>query len=415
MNSITPRRGRHMVGLVGSRRQRLIARLFAPMLNKIDERIEIGAIELMTPDGRFRILGGRAPGPVAHIDLNRWRALVRAARLGAIGWFEAWEKEEWSSPDVMPFFEIILRNRSTLGNVARATGLARLKRRIIHALRRNNRRGARRNILAHYDLGNDFYAAWLDKTMSYSSGLFVQPRNGDETLEAAQRRKVSAIGKRLKLKPKSSVLEIGSGWGYFAKICARKGHDVTGITLSPSQKLYAERGLAALANPPKFELRDYRDMIGQFDAIASVEMVEAVGQRYWPDFLDAVARLLKPGGRAALQYIAVADDVFDAYSKGVDFIQAYIFPGGMLLSESRFRALAEARGLAWTDVHHFPLDYAETLRRWRARFDDAVAEGKLPAGFDARFVRLWRYYLMYCEGGFRGGGITVAQVTLIKE
>jgi cyclopropane-fatty-acyl-phospholipid synthase len=404
-----------MVANRGSRRQRLLARCFAPMLDRLDARIVIGAVEVMLPDGTVRILGGRGQGPLAHIDLNRWRALLRAVRSGAIGWFEAWDKGEWSSPDPVVFFDVFMRNRSTLGPAGRPTGLSRILKRARHVLRRNSRSGARRNILAHYDLGNDFYASWLDKTMSYSSAIFATPRNGEERLESAQRRKVAAIGKRLRLKPGAKLLEIGSGWGYFSRICAKKGHDVTGITLSPSQKLYAEQGLAILANPPKFLLCDYRDMTGQFDAIASIEMVEAVGQRYWPDFLDAVARLLKPGGRAALQYIAVADDIFEHYAQSVDFIQAYIFPGGMLLSESRFRALAQARGLDWCDEEHFPLDYAETLRRWRARFDDVVSQGKLPPGFDARFVRLWRYYLMYCEGGFRGGGITVAQVTLVKQ
>ena len=163
-----------------------------------------------------------------------------------------------------------------------------------------------------------------------------------------------------------------------------------------------------------YQLRDYRDVEGSFDAIASIEMVEAVGQHYWPDYLDCIARNLKPGGRAAIQYIAIAEDIFEAYASGVDFIQAYVFPGGMLLSESRFRALAAARGLRWEDPQHFPLHYAETLRRWRVRFDDAVEAGKLPGGFDQRFIDLWRYYLMYCEGGFRGGTIDVAQVTLVK-
>ncbi len=404
-----------MIGVSQGPLRRIVARCFSPMLDKIDARLNCGTLEVMLPDGRFRILGGRAPGPTAHIDLIKWRALVRAARSGAIGWFEAWDSGEWSSPDVIPFFEVIMANRTALGKIARPTGLSRLWKRLMHATRSNSRAGARRNILAHYDLGNDFYAAWLDTTMSYSSGIFTHPITGDEALETAQTRKVAEIIKRLRLPPRSTVLEIGSGWGYLSSVIAEEGHAVTGITLSPSQKLFAEQHAAASANPPSFQLCDYRDMAGQFDAIVSVEMVEAVGQRYWPDFLDAVDRLLKPGGRAALQYIAVADDVFDAYAKGVDFIQAYIFPGGMLLSESRFRALAEARGLAWTEERHFPLDYAETLRLWRLRFEDAVERGALPQGFDSRFVRLWRYYLMYCEGGFRGGGITVAQVTLKKH
>jgi cyclopropane-fatty-acyl-phospholipid synthase len=331
-----------------------------------------------------------------------------------VGGYKGWEKGEWDSPDPIPLFDILMRNRATLGGAASASGLARLRTRIYHRLRRNHRKGAAKNIVAHYDLGNDFYRAWLDRTMSYSSAMFAEPINGEERLEAAQKRKLSVLGKRLALAPQSSVLEIGCGWGTFAKLCAEKGHHVTAITLSPSQKLWAENHVFAHANPPQIRLCDYRDATGSFDAIASIEMVEAVGAEYWPDYLDAIARLLKPGGRAALQYILIADDAFEAYAAHPDFIQTYIFPGGMLISESRFRALAQARGLRWEDPQHFGLHYAETLRRWRIRFDDAVEAGKLPAGFDARFIRLWRFYLMYCEGGFRSGGINVAQVTLVK-
>jgi cyclopropane-fatty-acyl-phospholipid synthase len=351
---------------------------------------------------------------VAQVNLNSWRAFVRLGRTGTVGWYDAWAKGEWDSPDPVPLFELFVRNRKALGNTARPSGLSRLIKLAGHALRRNNRTGAKRNIMAHYDLGNDFYKAWLDPTMSYSSAIFSEPLMGEEKLESAQKRKVSVLGKRLQLSPRSSVLEIGCGWGYFAKVCARKGHAVTAITLSPSQKLHAEKAALALANKPDFRLCDYRDVTGEYDAIVSVEMVEAVGQAYWPAYLDTIARSLKPGGRAAIQFISMADDVFETYAKSVDFIQAYIFPGGLLISESRFRTLAEARGLRWEDPHHFGAHYAETLRRWRMRFDAAVEAGKLPSGFDARFVKLWRYYLMYCEGGFRAGGIDVAQVTLVK-
>jgi cyclopropane-fatty-acyl-phospholipid synthase len=192
---------------------------------------------------------------------------------------------------------------------------------------------------------------------------------------------------------------------------AAHGHNVMAITLSAEQLAWAKAEAQSVA----FELRDYRDVTGQFDGIASVEMVEAVGRDYWPAYLDTIAQCLKPGGRAAIQFIIIADDVFDAYAESADFIQTYVFPGGMLLSESRFRALAEARGLEWHDPHYFGLHYAETLGRWRQCFDLAVASRTLGNGFDERFTRLWRYYLMYCEGGFRGGGIDVGQVTLIKR
>lgn len=394
---------------------RAVARHFHRALDRIDAGLEVGAIEATLPDGSFRILGGHKKGPVARVALQRWRALVRLARSGSVGWYEAWRNGEWTSPDPVPLFDLFMRNRASLNRAARASGLSRIAKRIGHAFRRNDRKGARKNILAHYDLGNEFYSAWLDPTMSYSSAIFAQPLNGEEPLEAAQRRKVSAMIKRMKLKHRSSVLEIGCGWGFLSRQCADKGHAVTAITLSPSQKVWAEEAKDRANGRVDYQLCDYRDVEGQFDGIASVEMVEAVGQRYWPSYLDAIARCLNPGGRAAIQYIAIADDIFELYSSSVDFIQKYIFPGGMLLSESRFRALAEGRGLAWEDPRHFPLHYAETLRRWRVRFDDAIEEGALPKGFDRQFLDLWRYYLMYCEGGFRGGGITVAQVTLVKE
>jgi cyclopropane-fatty-acyl-phospholipid synthase len=337
---------------------------------------------------------------------------------GSVGWYRGWAEGEWSSPDPVALFELFMLNRRTLGHAARAKGMARLLNRLAHALRSNNRTGARRNIAFHYDLGNDFYAAWLDPTMSYSSALFAEPITEAEPLAAAQERKVRALLDRLALRPGQRLLEIGCGWGGLAEIAARDyGVVVVGITLSVEQKAFADARLAAagLADRVSIECTDYRDVAGRFDAVASVEMVEAVGQAYWPDYMAAIARVLKPGGRAALQYIAIDDAIFDSYAASADFIQTYVFPGGMLVSESRFRAAAETAGLAWRDRHGFGRHYAETLRRWRLRFDAAAAEGRLPAGFDAAFVGLWRYYLMYCEGGFRGGGIDVAQVTLEKS
>jgi cyclopropane-fatty-acyl-phospholipid synthase len=302
-----------------------------------------------------------------------------------------------------------------LGESGRPKGWSKLVRRAGHWLRRNHRSGARRNIAFHYDLGNDFYAAWLDPTLSYSSAIFDDPA---EPLVDAQRRKMERLVARLDLKPGAQVLEIGCGWGALACHMAKEhGANVTALTLSPSQRAVAVAAAEAngVADRVSVELTDYRDAAGSYDAIASVEMVEAVGREYWPAYLDAIAARLKPGGRAAIQYIMIQDDVFDAYARSVDFIQAHVFPGGMLLSESRFRALAEARGLEWRDRVGFGLDYAQTLLRWRIAFDSAVEEGRLPREFDRDFADLWRYYLMYCEGGFRGGGIDVAQVTLVKK
>jgi cyclopropane-fatty-acyl-phospholipid synthase len=394
---------------------RVLDRYFHKQLDRLDHALNEGGIEAALPDGSVRVLGCRTVGPVAIVELTSWRALVRLATGGSAGWYEAWEAGEWSSPDPVPLFDLFVRNRGMLGAQARASGPSRFFRWVLHRRNANSKAKAKHNIVAHYDLGNTFYAAWLDPTMSYSSAMFADPRDDEESLEAAQDRKWQALADRLRLHSKSKLLEIGCGWGHFATQLAERGHDVTAITLSPSQRDWAETSVCVMHNPPTFLLQDYRDVDGTFDAIVSVEMVEAVGQEYWAQYLNTIARCLKPGGRAAIQFIAIADDVFEPYASSADFVQTYVFPGGMLLSESRFRGLAEAAGFAWEDSVHFGPSYAETLRRWRLRFDDAIAAGALPPQFDDRFVRLWRYYLQYCEGGFRGGGIDVAQVTLIKK
>lgn len=391
----------------------LAAPLLHKLLDRIDAGLAYGAIELTLPDGRQRQLGGRAPGPVALVDIGSWRALRRLATGGSIGWYEAWQAREWTSPDPVPLFDLFMRNRATLGDAGRAQGVTRFAKRIWHWMQRNDRDGARRNIAYHYDLGNDFYAPWLDASMTYSSALFADP---GATLEAAQAAKLMEILERTGTKPGDAILEIGCGWGSFAEIAARAGRKVHGLTLSTEQKAYVDTRMAAAGlEDVEVSLTDYRDVSGQYDAVASIEMVEAVGEAYWPAYLGAIARTLKPGGRAAIQYIAIDDAIFDAYARNVDFIQTYIFPGGLLLSENRFRAIAAEHGLSWHGRHEFGLDYAETLKIWRERFDEAVASGRIPAEFDPHFIDLWRYYLMYCEGGFRGGGIWVAQVTLIKD
>ncbi len=390
-------------------RARIVAPVFHRLLDRIDAGLAAGGIEASLPDGTRRLLGGRAAGPVPVVAIHRWRALVRLASGGSVGWYEAWAAGDWSSPDPVPLFDLFMRNRVSLGDSARSGAVVRLATRGWHRLRRNHRRGARRNIAAHYDLGNDFYREWLDPGLTYSSALFTDP---GQSLEAAQDTKLRAILDRTGTAPGDTILEIGCGWGSFAAVAAGEGRKVHALTLSTEQKAIVDaRALPGVS----VSLTDYRDVAGTFDAVASIEMVEAVGQEYWPAYLDTVVRALKPGGHAAIQYIAIADDVFPAYAASVDFIQRYVFPGGMLLSESRFRALAEVRGLAWTDQHSFAPDYAETLKRWRERFDAAVVDHRLPARLDARFIAMWRYYLMYCEGGFRGGGIDVAQVTLIKR
>jgi cyclopropane-fatty-acyl-phospholipid synthase len=337
--------------------------------------------------------------------------LVRLATSGSVGWYKAWAAGEWSSPDPVPLCALFMANAVALGDVARAKGPMRWINSLAHRMRDNGPARARRNIAAHYDLGNDFYAAWLDPSMTYSAARFA-PGDG---LEAAQSRKIALLLDRLDLKPGDRLLEIGCGWGALAIEAARRGVTVVGLTLSAEQKAWADAKIAeaGLSASIDIRLQDYREIAESFDAIASVEMVEAVGERWWSAYLDCIARNLKSGGKAALQFISIDHRLFDAYSSSADFIQTYIFPGGMLLNEPRFQALAEVCGLSWDDRDGFGLDYAETLRIWRSRYDLAVANRRL-AGFDEAFHKLWRSYLRYCEGGFRGRGIDVAQVTLSR-
>ena len=390
---------------------RLFSRGMARLLDQLHEKLEVGGVEATLPDGSQRRIGFHRDGPVAVVQLNSWYALVRLATSGSIGWYRAWVKGEWRSPDPVPLFALFMANGESLGDIGRAKGSARWYNALRHRRKDNDLLGARENIAAHYDLGNDFYREWLDPTMSYSSARFTA---GDD-LEAAQRRKVSLLLDRLDLKPGTQLLEIGCGWGTLAIEAARRGATVVGLTLSAEQKSWAEAKIAEAELSDRIEIRmqDYRQISEQFDAIASVEMVEAVGEKWWPTYMESIARNLNPGGKAALQFISMNHRLFKGYARNPDFIQAYIFPGGMLIDEPRFEALAKGRGLSWQDREWFGLDYAETLKIWRQRYDAAVREGRL-TGFDERFHNLWRYYLMYCEGGFRGRGIDVAQVTMAR-
>jgi cyclopropane-fatty-acyl-phospholipid synthase len=412
-------RGEHLVhadrrfATGGGAIARLLAPAFRRVLDEIEARLETGGIQLRLPDGSERHLGFRAPGADATVDLRNWMALVRLATSGSVGWYKAWTLGEWASPDPVALFELFSANAVSLGDVGRAKGPFRMVNALAHRLRDNAPRKARKNIAAHYDLGNDFYSAWLDPTMTYSSARFASPA---DSLEDGQHRKVELLLDRLDLKPGDRLLEIGCGWGSLAIAAAKRGASVVGLTLSQEQKAWAEQHIAAAGLTDRIEIRlqDYRHTAEQFDAIASVEMVEAVGERWWGTYLDSIARNLRPGGRAALQFISIRHDLFARYARNPDFIQTYIFPGGMLVDEPRFAGLAVERCLSWEGRDSFRLDYAETLKRWRAAYDDAVLRGDL-ADFTDEFHNLWRYYLLYCEGGFRGGVIDVAQVTLVKS
>jgi cyclopropane-fatty-acyl-phospholipid synthase len=412
-------RGEHLVradrgfATGGGMLARLISPAFDRLLEEIDPRIECGGLQALLPNGGERRLGFRGPGPSAVVRISSWMALVRLATSGSVGWYKAWTLGEWSSPDPVAIFELFSVNAVALGDTGRAKGPFRWINALAHRLRDNAPRKAPKNIAAHYDLGNDFYSAWLDETMTYSSARFAAPEDG---LKDAQRRKIASLLDRLNLEPGQRLLEIGCGWGSLAIEAAKRGAHVVGLTLSREQKAWADEKIAAAGLSAKVEIRlqDYRDTAEPFDAIASVEMLEAVGQRWWGAYLDSIARNLESGGRAALQFIGIRHELFDAYARNPDFIQTYIFPGGMLLDEPRFAALARERGLPWQGREAFRLDYAETLKRWRQRYNDAVARGALD-GFAEPFHNLWRYYLMYCEGGFRGGAIDVAQVTMLKQ
>jgi cyclopropane-fatty-acyl-phospholipid synthase len=392
---------------------RLVAPAFDRVLDEIDAGLLKGGIKAMLPDGGRRDLGFRAPGPSAVVEFKSWMALVRLATSGSVGWYKAWTLGEWSSPDPVPIFELFSLNGVALGESGRAKGPFRWVNALAHRLRDNAPGKAKANVAAHYDLGNDFYAAWLDPTMTYSSARFAFP---GQPLEEAQHRKIALLLDRLGLQPGQRLLEIGCGWGSLAIEAAKRGAYVVGLTLSEQQKAWADAKIAEAGLSDRIEIRlqDYRETTGQFDAIASVEMVEGVGLRWWSAYLEAIARNLARGGRAALQFISIDHRLFERYAMSADFIQAYIFPGGMLLDEPKFAALAEQAGLSWGDRDGFAQDYAATLKAWRERFDNAVARGELDE-FDTQFHRLWRYYLMYCEGGFRGGAIDVAQVTMIKS
>lgn len=383
------------------------ARLFMAMA----ARLRAGHLQLVTPQGVRHLFGDAREQPGAELQVRDWRACERILRAGDIGLGEAWRDGWCDSPDLVALLQLALANEAVLDNFVHGHALARVWYRLRHWLNRNSRRGSRRNIHAHYDLGNDFYRRWLDPGMTYSSALF----EGDVTrsLAAAQAAKYQRIIDTLQIRPGSRVLEIGCGWGGFAEHAARQDIQVHGITISPAQLAFARQRLAdaGLAGQAQLELVDYRDLSGQYDHVVSIEMFEAVGERYWPQYFRTVCERLKPGGSALVQTITIADSHFERYRAGSDFIQQFIFPGGMLPSRQVFVERAAQAGLTLADGYHFGKDYAETLRRWRTVFE-AEHEAISAQGFDAAFMRLWRLYLAYCEVGFESGRTDVVQFHL---
>jgi cyclopropane-fatty-acyl-phospholipid synthase len=376
-----------------------------------------GTLSLQLPDGSTRQFGSGAQ-PVAALRLHHWSVFTAALKSGDIGFAESYRDGDWSTPDLAALLRLFIRNRQELEDVVYGSWLGRLFYRLRHLFHRNTKTNSRKNIHAHYDLGNAFYRLWLDETMNYSAAWFEGQPGGD--LVQAQRAKVRRALRLAGVLPGDRVLEIGCGWGALAEMAVTEFQArLTGVTLSTEQLAWGRERLSNLggdaAARADLRLQDYRDINdGPYDAICSIEMVEAVGQEYWPTYFQSVARLLKTGGRACIQSIVIDDSLFERYLGSTDFIQQYIFPGGCLPSPTEFRRQAAAAGLRVVDELAFGPDYAETLRRWRRQF--LAERGRiLPLGFDERFMRLWEFYLAYCEAAFDEANIDVVQYTLQKE
>lgn len=373
------------------------------------DRIVSGRLTVHTPAGSVMSFGSGEPH--AHITLSNWNVFSASLAKGDIGFAESWIAGDWHSDSLATLLQILTANREVVERAVYGHWWGRAIYRIRHLLNRNSKAGSRRNIHAHYDLGNPFYQVWLDPSMTYSSALFGN--DPARSLQDAQTAKYQRILDSIDLPAGARVLEIGCGWGGFAEMAAKRGLQVTGLTLSTEQLAWARERLdrAGLGDRAQFLLQDYRDEQGQFDAIVSIEMFEAVGERYWPGYFQTLRRCLKPGGRAVVQTITIDDALFERYRRGTDFIQQYIFPGGMLPSPPVFERHAQDAGLAVDDRFAFGADYARTLELWRESF-----MAQLPCitaqGFDARFARTWEFYLAYCEAGFSQRNTDVFQFTL---
>ena len=382
---------------------------------KLLQRLQQGTLTVQLPDGSLRRFGN-GEGPSAMLALRNWNPCAAALKSGDIGFAETYIAGDWTTPHLADLLRVFIVNRREVEDVIYGTWAGRLLHRLRHLLNRNTRANSQKNIHAHYDLGNAFYSLWLDGTMNYSSAWFegnlVQP------MQDAQRAKVRRALRMAQVQPGDRVLEIGCGWGALAESTVRdfQAH-LTGVTLSTEQLQHARERMAVFNTPQasaELRLQDYRDIQdGPYDAVCSIEMVEAVGREFWPTYFSTIARLLKPGGRACIQSIVIDDALWERYIRSTDFIQQYIFPGGCLPCPREFRREAQAAGLTVVDELAFGPDYAETLRRWRDTFLAAKAQ-VLQLGFDERFIRTWEFYLAYCEAAFDEASIDVVQYTLQK-
>jgi len=372
-----------------------------------------GQLRVVLPNGQT-LMCGHSASPSASLRVHQWSVFSDLLSSGDVGFAQAFRQGLWDTPDLTALLRLALVNRRHLDDLIHGHWLGGLVHRIRHWMRRNTRANSKKNIQAHYDLGNDFYRLWLDESMMYSAASFEG--EWDRPLAQAQAHKIQRVLDMAQVQSGDRVLEIGCGWGGLAEIAIRdRGANVTGLTLSPAQLSWAQERLQTQGLSADLRLQDYRDVTdGPFDAICSIEMFEAVGQAYWPAYFQAVHRLLKPGGRACVQTITIDDSLFERYLSGTDFIQQFIFPGGCLPSPSEFRRQAEAAGLRVVDEHSLRLDYAHTLRLWHQAF--LAKRGSVMAmGFDEVFIRTWQFYLSYCEAGFEEASTDVIQFALVRD
>ena len=378
------------------------------LLDKWLSRIEAGELRAVFPSNFQKVYSGGQVGPAADIKINSWKLVPRLLLSGDMGLAESFLSGEWETSNLTQLILLGDINERALGNAVTPSKFINLIEKLRHQRRDNSKRGSRRNIAAHYDLGNEFYSHWLDNSMSYSSALFT---DFGEELEVGQNRKYQRLAKALKLKEGDQVLEIGCGWGGFAEIAAKEYKcNVVGITLSNEQAKFAQRRMQEnqLSNLVDIRIEDYRDVQGSFDKIVSIEMFEAVGEEHWRNYFETIKTRLKPGGLAGIQSITIANEFFETYKRRPDFIQKYIFPGGILPSEDKLNNAVSSAGLKILDDYYFGKSYAETLRRWQSTFEQKWDDIK-NLGFDEKFQKMWRYYLSYCEAGFESGHINVGQ------
>jgi cyclopropane-fatty-acyl-phospholipid synthase len=384
---------------------------YFPAVFQLAKGIQRGRLDFVLPDGRTFRAEAPKPGPVATLNILNTDTFTRLIREGDLGFCDAYLEGWWDSPDLQAFLDFLHSDNDELYEGFPGMFLVRAYERLRHWMNSNTKKQAKKNISYHYDLGNDFYGLWLDETMTYSSALF---KTGQESLEQAQIQKYESMVDQMGAMPGDHVLEIGCGWGGFAEYAAKeRGLRVTGLTISQEQLSFARERIekAGLSDLVDLRLQDYRDETGQYDGVASIEMFEAVGEKYWPVYFDKVRTCLKPGKNATLQIITIQEKRFETYRKGVDFIQKYIFPGGMLPSPSALRAEAEKAGLQVQHSIEFGDSYSQTLRRWYDTFNGKWDQIEA-MGFDERFRRMWNFYLTSCAGSFQGGNCDVTQITM---